>query len=83
MPKYHVLAHMSHRILGSFAIFGCRLLIFRNQLSKIISGMPSVSNSLDPDQARNYVGPDQGSNCLQKLPVDVTRRQLHVVKTAQ
>ena len=38
-----------------------------------------VSNSLDPDQARHYVGPDQGSNCLQKLPVDVTRRQ--IVKT--
>ena len=24
-----------------------------------------VSNSLDPDQARHYVGPDLGPNCLQ------------------
>ena len=26
-----------------------------------------VSNSFDPDQARQYVGPDLGSNCLQRL----------------
>ena len=26
-----------------------------------------VSNSLDPDQARQNVGPDLGSNCLQML----------------
>ena len=25
-----------------------------------------VSNSLDPDQARRFVGPDQGPNCLQR-----------------
>ena len=24
-----------------------------------------MSNSLDPDQARHFVGPDLGSNCLQ------------------
>ena len=26
-----------------------------------------VSNSLDPDQARHFVGPDLGPNCLQRL----------------
>ena len=26
-----------------------------------------MSNSLDPDQARQFVGPDLGSNCLQRL----------------
>ena len=26
-----------------------------------------VSNRLDPDQARNFVGPDLGSNCLQQV----------------
>ena len=26
-----------------------------------------VSNSLDPDQAQRFVGPDLGSNCLQRL----------------
>ena len=32
-----------------------------------------VSNSLDPDQAQHFVGPDLGPNCLQKL-ADDTRR---------
>ena len=26
-----------------------------------------VSNSLDPDQARRFVGPDLGPNCFQRL----------------
>ena len=30
----------------------------------------SVSNSLDPDQARQCVGPDLGTNCLQELTAD-------------
>ena len=29
-----------------------------------------VSNSLDPDQARHFVGPDLGPNCLQGLSAD-------------
>ena len=29
-----------------------------------------VSNSLDPDQDRHFVGPDLGPNCLQKLSAD-------------
>ena len=29
-----------------------------------------VSNSLDPDQARHYVGPDLGPNCLQRFSAD-------------
>ena len=29
-----------------------------------------VSNSLDPDQARHFVGPDLGPNCLQRLSTD-------------
>ena len=32
-------------------------------------------NRLDPDQARHFVGPDLGPNCLQKLSADDTRRQ--------
>ena len=31
-----------------------------------------MSNSLNPDQARNFVGPDLDSNCLQKLSADDT-----------
>ena len=34
-----------------------------------------ISNSLNPDQARNFVWPDLVSNCLQKLLADDTSRQ--------
>ena len=36
-------------------------------------GIPSVSNSLDPDEAQHFVGPDLGPNCLQRLSADDTR----------
>ena len=29
-----------------------------------------MSNSLDPDQAQHYVGPDLDQNCLQMLSAD-------------
>ena len=29
-----------------------------------------MSNSLDPDQAGHFVGPDLGPNCLQRLSAD-------------
>ena len=35
----------------------------------------SVKQFLDPDQARHFVGPDLGPNCLQRLSADNTRRQ--------
>ena len=35
-----------------------------------------VSNSLDPDQARRFVRPDLGPNCLQRLSADDTSRQI-------
>ena len=35
-----------------------------------------MSNSLDPDQARHFVGPDLGPNCLQRLSTDGTNRQI-------
>ena len=34
-----------------------------------------MSNSLDPDQARRFVGPDLGPNCLPKFSADGTGRQ--------
>ena len=34
-----------------------------------------VSNSLDPDQARHFVGHDPGPNCLQRSSADATSRQ--------
>ena len=45
---------------------------FQNQLFQKRSFMNTirVSNSLDPDQAQHFVGPDLGPNCLQRLPAD-------------
>ena len=40
--------------------------------SKYSFRIPSVSNSLDPDQARHFVGPDLGPKCLQRLSADMT-----------
>ena len=40
------------------------MLFFRNTIR--------VSNSLDPDQAQHFVGPDLGPNCLQRLSADDT-----------
>ena len=34
-----------------------------------------MSNSLDPDQARHFVGPDLGLNCLQGLSAEDTSSQ--------
>ena len=46
--------------------------LFQNYLfqEKIPSGIPSASNSLEPDQARHFVGPDMGPDCLQRLSAD-------------
>ena len=33
-----------------------------------------VSSSFDPDQARRFVGPDLGPNCLQRISADDTSR---------
>ena len=35
-----------------------------------------MSNSLNADQARCFVGPDLGPNCLQKLTADNNSRQI-------
>ena len=36
-----------------------------------------VSNSLDPDQARHFVGPDLGPNCLKRLSADTVGKELN------
>ena len=40
-----------------------------------ISNTIRVSNSLGPDQAPNFVVPELGQNCLQRLSADDTSRQ--------
>ena len=37
-----------------------------------------VSNSFDPDQGRQNVGPDLGLNCLQRLSADKNSCRLQV-----
>ena len=34
-----------------------------------------MSNSLDPDQARHFVGPDLDPNCLERLSANDTSRE--------
>ena len=51
--------------------FFSNLTFSKNSFRNLIS----VSNSLDPDQAQHYVGPDQDPKCLQMLSVDDTSRQ--------
>ena len=55
----------------------CPLLIFFkiSFFEKNLSGIASVSNSLDPDQARANVKPDLGRICLQRLSAADTSRQ--------
>ena len=55
----------------------CPLPIFFkiNIFRKILSGISSVSNNLDPDQAGHFVRPDLHPNCLQKLSADDTSRE--------
>ena len=42
---------------------------------KNLSEIPSSAKQLDPDQTRQFIGPNLGSNCLQRLSVDNTGRQ--------
>ena len=57
-------------------LFCCLLIIFKINFFQI----PSVSKSLDPDQARQNVGPDLGPNCLQRLSGDNTSRKSFTYK---
>ena len=55
---------------GYFTFFACwlilRVFLLSADLKKKKSGIPSVSNSLEPDQAQHYVRPDLGQNCFQR-----------------
>ena len=57
-------------MLGNFSLF-CYLLFSKLTVSKnSFTNTIRVSNGLDPSQARNYVRPDLGPNCLQRLSAD-------------
>ena len=50
------------------------LLVYQNPMMMMMD-ISSVSNSLDPDQAQHFIGPDLVPNCFQKLSADDTSRQ--------
>ena len=54
------------------------ILFFSNShfSEKIFRNTIRVSNGLDPDQDRHFVGPERGPNCLQSLSEDDKSRTL-------
>ena len=61
-------------MLGNFALFlVCSF--FKLTVSNISLSNNRVSYSLDPDQARHYVGPNLGPNCLQRILADDASEQ--------
>ena len=63
-------------LMGNFACFFVFADLFSKStfLNNSFRNMIRVSNSLDPDQAQQNVGPDLGPNCLQMLSADATSR---------
>ena len=67
-----------YNFLPYWVILFCRLLIFfsKSTFSKnYFRNTIRVSNSLDTDQIRRFVGPNLGPNCLQRLTADDISRQ--------
>ena len=72
-------------VRGYFAcLFIVCLSFFKITFQKILSRIPSVSNSLYPDQVQYFVRPYlQGPDCLQKLsPDDTSRQRAHAFSEA-
>ena len=73
-PELNRLLHLTHCILEIFLCFFVvcwffsKLIFWKNSFRNTIR----MSNSLDPDQARRFVGPDLGPNCSPRLSADVT-----------
>ena len=60
---------------GYFCMLFCCLLFYSKYSSR---NRIRVSKSLDPDQARHFVGPDLGPNCLQRLSADTKSSLLSI-----
>ena len=72
---YKLVVNESFNSLHTF----CPLLIFKkiNFLGEKFRKTIRVSISLYPDQARHFVGPDLGLNCLQRSSEDNTRQRVN------
>ena len=57
--------HVNSLPAGNFSMFFCRMVIFsKSTFSKnSFRNTIRVSNSLDLDQAKHFVAPDEGPNC--------------------
>ena len=68
---------LTHCLLGNFSCFFVVCWFFSKLFfwKKSFRNTIRMSNSMDPDQARRFVGPDLGPNCLPRLSADVTGRQ--------
>ena len=66
-----VIGCLTLRMLGNFAccFVVCRF-SFKLTVSKKNHEYHQVSNSLEPDLSRRFIGSDLGPNCLQKLSAD-------------
>ena len=60
-----------HTFLSSADFFFFKI----NFLKTFLMNTTGISNSLDPDLARRFVGPDLGPNCSPRLSADDTGRQ--------
>ena len=73
-------------MLGNFSCFFLSFAVVLFFFSKLTFEKNSfryairMSNSLDPDQARRFVGPDLCPNCLLRLSADVTGIRQRVLK---
>ena len=78
MAKFFACWVILHAFVSSviFVVLCVCLFIFKLPFSKIsFRNTISVSNSLDSNQARRFVGPDLDLNCLQRISADDTTRQ--------
>ena len=62
------------KLLGQY-VKNLKMRYVKVAVSKSFRNTIRMSNSFDPDQVRHAVGPDLGSNCLQKLLAADTSRQ--------
>ena len=64
-------------LLGNFVCIFAVVAFFQNQLAwkQSFRDTIRVPNSLDPNLARHFVGPDLGPNCLQRCSTKDTSKQ--------
>ena len=62
-------------IFSCFIVVCCFFLVFFFKIVFFVKILLRVTNSLDPNRARRFVGPDLGPNCLRRSSADNTSGQ--------